>query len=538
MKPLITHQDKNIVLQQAITYHFHIEVRNNDNQVMGTLKKIKPLGSLSIDADSDIRRTFSLTIALAEDEQAAETLLQNYMKYRFYIQIGLYSYETNSYHYYPLGDFIITDAGTAYHATDHSITFQLSDRMAELNGTVNGQLFGAQETIFKVPEPEETDSPSIKTLIHAFLKKHSRIKALLISDIGQFDGLEAYNKDYNAYRMENPHWDKLPYDLSFDAGSTILDMLITFRDLYPNYQVYMDCGGTLCFDMIPSCENNMAVLDNDFFQQVLISEQVSYDRSAIRNVTEVFGRCYEIDRYTEHSEWVPDSSILQLNFTDDTTIKNTIQLFAFQIAAEDEAAREEPVRIRILDGEYSLFHEYNHAVVRKSEIKSGQLYALRYENKNGAEYFYFLGESTPHAVCVLSEQDTYENKDVTAYIKDFFNCENVFVKKVASSPFSIQRLGLLTEVKQSGEFDNIYSGAAALISAKYYNDKSTMMCDTVTLTTKLIPFLDVQQKVTYKKQQEPPEAEPQPYVIKSVSHDFSSGTSTVTMYRFYPLYHN
>ena len=51
--------------------------------------------------------------------------------------------------------------------------------------------------------------------------------------------------------------------------------------------------------MVPSCVNDPVVLDNDFLQKVLISdnsESTTYSLSSIKNVTEVFGKSYEIDR--------------------------------------------------------------------------------------------------------------------------------------------------------------------------------------------------------------------------------------------------
>ena len=78
------------------------------------------------------------------------------------------------------------------------------------------------------------------------------------------------------------------------------------------------------------------------------------------------------------------------------------------------------------------------------------------------------------------------------------------------------------------------SDSVALENAIYYNRKSTTINDTVTITTKMIPFLDVNLKVEYKKQQD---NEVKQYVIKSISNDTESYTSSITMYRFYPLYY-
>ena len=70
-------------------------------------------------------------------------------------------------------------------------------------------------------------------------------------------------------------------------------------------------------------------------------------------------------------------------------------------------------------------------------------------------------------------------------------------------------------------------------NAKYSNRSTTTMYDTVTITTLLLPWLDVNVKLDYKKQQEKTTYS---YVVKSKSDNFADGTSTITMYRFLQLY--
>ena len=74
-----------------------------------------------------------------------------------------------------------------------------------------------------------------------------------------------------------------------------------------------------------------------------------------------------------------------------------------------------------------------------------------------------------------------------------------------------------------------------MANAVYYNKQSSTVNDTVTLTTKMIPFLDVNVKVSYKKQQD---SQIHEYIVKSISHDLGGMTSTITLHRFYPLYIN
>ena len=119
------------------------------------------------------------------------------------------------------------------------------------------------------------------------------------------------------------------------------------------------------------------------------------------------------------------------------------------------------------------------------------------------------------------------------YFKKFYNCENVEITVVANSPFTVQKLGEILDVKTGGEYENITSDDLALDRAKWDNWKNCRLTDNITITTALLPFLDVNKKVSYKRSDSDKEHQ---YVISSVSHDFSGYTTTITMYRFYPLY--
>ena len=104
---------------------------------------------------------------------------------------------------------------------------------------------------------------------------------------------------------------------------------------------------------------------------------------------------------------------------------------------------------------------------------------------------------------------------------------------VAVSPFAIEKLGEIPDIKTGGEYENITSNDLAADRAKWENWKNCRLTDNITITTALLPFLDVNKKVSYKRSDSDTEHQ---YIISSISHDFSGYTSTISMYRFYPLY--
>lgn len=131
------------------------------------------------------------------------------------------------------------------------------------------------------------------------------------------------------------------------------------------------------------------------------------------------------------------------------------------------------------------------------------------------------------------------------YFEKRYNCQNIHFTIVPDSPYTIERLGEILDVKSGDRYNNCNTDLEILENAKYENWKNSRLTDTITITTFLCPFFDVNVKVTYKPKiiqlnnsisDNPADDEPYEYLIKSVSHDLSGLTSTVVMYRYYPLF--
>ena len=69
--------------------------------------------------------------------------------------------------------------------------------------------------------------------------------------------------------------------------------------------------------------------------------------------------------------------------------------------------------------------------------------------------------------------------------------------------------------------------------AEYENWKNARLTDSITITTQLCPFADVNIKVAYRRKDT---GEINQYIVKGLSHDLSAGTTNWTLMRFYPLY--
>lgn len=533
MKYNITQYDKDLLLQKDIKYKYRLLVIGKNKSVIDELSGLQTIGSYSIDSESDIRRTASFTMYLSSfyKDYSVEKKLYEWIGYSFKLQIGIYSIRDDDFKWYDCGYYLITEGNTSYNSTDNSITVSLSDRYAKLNGTRNGQIGGAPT--IEISNKDINDNPvTIKQATEGIIKSETDITDYIVDDIGQFYGMPQNNPDYEQYRRDNPLWNQLPYNLEYEAGCTVADILSEINGLYPNCQMYFDTYGNFCFNMVPSCEHDSIVLDNSYIQSILIgenSESVSYDIESIKNVTEVFGSNYDVDRF---SEGCTVSENIYTVALDDYEAYSSGDMIAFVPNAPNIESMK--ICANSLDA-LPLYYEYTTDHIDAGLLASGKTYVFQIKKVNGEYFAYYLGQYQPHALCVLTD-NVNDSKYTKEYFAKKYNCaeENITLRLEENSPFSVQKLGEILDVKSGDEFENIISDSVASESAIYYNRRSSSMNDTVTISVEMIPFLDVNLKIEYKKQQE---AESHYYIIKSVINNTDSKTSSIVMYRFYPLYY-
>ena len=561
---VITENDKELIRRGSIDYKYRLYIMK-DKTFVDMITGIQSIGSYNIDGDSSVRRTTSFVLYLEDTyaEKHIEERINLWLGFDFVFQIGVFDLLKDDYIWYECGRYTITGANTSYNASENSLSVNLSDWYSKLNGDRNGQMTG----IATIEIAVEVDG--VKTTIRSAaieVIKDAGITDYIISDIGEFYGMQDFNQDYENYRLLNPDWNVLPYDLSFNGGCFISEILDKLKGLYPNAQIYFDIYNNLCFDMIPSCEDTPVILDDHFLQSVLIAnsaESVSYDIGSIKNVTEIYGKSYESTRFSEVES---TSEII------DNTITYIIPLEKYEKYVNGDIIRFTPNVENNSDETYigiintdddsvldklPLYYEFTEKFIPKEEIEVGGTFVFKISyvkttlNPDGQYVAFFLGEHQPHSICFLTDGTDHSDELVTLftgteneitvplYSEEFFaykyNCNIKYVVKriEKDSPFSVEKLGVVLDSKQGEEFDNINSNHVAMENAIYYNKKASTTNDIVTITTLMLPWLDIYQKVSYRKQQESVEHE---YVIKSVSNDLSSLTSTITMYRFYPLY--
>lgn len=532
MKHNITELDKSSLLQNDIEYKYRLYVVDKSKNILDMLEGVRSIGECNIDSQSDVRRTSSFILQLDEfyRKKSLEEKIYSWIGYDFQLQIGVFNIRQNDFLWYECGYYAITQTNTSYSSTTNELSVSLSDWMVKLNGQRNGVVGGAPT--IKIPvEDAEGNLTVIKQALIAFIKLSTEIRSYIIDDIGEYYGLPEYNTNWEQYRKDRPLWNILPYDLEFEGSATIFDIVKELCTLYPNYQYYFDIYGNLCVSMIPSCSNHHVYLDGSYFDKILTSddsETVSYNIEGIKNVTEVFGKIYEIDRMSDTC--TTSSNIYTITLSDYTSY-NSLEYIAF--IPNTNNIENMKIRVNELDV-LPIYLENTTNYLDANILQKDEVYVLRLKRTTDGFVAYYLGQYQPHAICVLTN-----NANDSVYTKEYFsskyNCDlKNIVFRIEDSPFAVQKIGEVLDCKSGGDFDNIESDIIAVENAVYYNRKSTSSNDVVTITTKMIPFLDVYEKVTYRKRQELTEYE---YIIKSINHNMDEMTSTITMYRFYPLYY-
>lgn len=530
MRYIITEYDKWLV-QHSGDYKYRLFIVDNDRNFLDEISGISNVGSYGINSESIIRRATSMTIVLDAQfrTESIERKLYSWIGYNFFMQIGIYDVRVDDYKWYDCGYYLITEGNTSYNATTNSLTVNLGDWFSTLDGTRNGQNGGVP--IIEILHEVDGNPVTIRTGIVNLLRSETNFENYIIEDIGEFYGMPQNNPDYLVYRAENPQWNNIPYTLEFTAGCLLSDQLIELRDLYPNNEMYFDIYGNFCANQIPSCEYDPIVLEDEFIQSVLVaddSEQVTYDIQSIKNVTEVFGAVYDVDRYATETSFSTNTYTLTLDLYTDYS---TNDIIAFKATSTNTS--QSYIKINTLDS-LPLYKEYTSTFIDSGLIDSDETYVVRIKKVDGTYVAYFLGQYQPHALCVLtaSENDPVYTKE---YFSKRYNVEekDITFRIEPESPFTIQKIGIVLDVKMGNEFDNILSSSVATENAIYQNKISSSMHDIVTITTVMMPFLDINIKVSYKKQQD---KEVKEYIIKNIENNIDSCTSTITMYRFYPLY--
>ena len=203
----LTGDDYRVVRQTVLDIRVRFEMYDDKDNYIGSIDGNVVNGSCSIDAESDIRRSFSITIypdlrsKLLIDEQG-----YIWINKFVHIYIGIIDMQTGEPREWKFGEFLFTNVNTTYDPTTNQMSVNCADMMCLLDGSKNGEL-GQLNIIYPAYEENEQGIPThyntIRNAVIDTVSQLGRIKDWQIDEIGEYNAMPLYNEDWRQYRIES-----------------------------------------------------------------------------------------------------------------------------------------------------------------------------------------------------------------------------------------------------------------------------------------------------------------------------------------------
>lgn len=473
--------------------------------------------SYDISAESDIRRTCSLTMTVAQKTHLNEEFRKTWINRMVELYCGIYDDAESDYRWYPLGRMLMTDGRTTYDATTQDIQLSLVDLMACLTASRGSQM--------------GTDM---------LIPAGSNIRNVLASIVALFSPY----KRYSIPEFE----DTVPYDITIAAGRYPYDALKEVLNLFPYYEMFYDHDGVFTVQKIPTKVTDPVEIEDNILDPLLISEVNSVNFSDVKNTTEIWGRsldalytsgnvtttgtCYNLSIEGVEALVVGDTYSFSppANSVAGQTMKIN-DLTEYGIYTEAVAVDEETGEA-VIDTETG-HYSYTYTPIVAGAMTAGIPYCVRYADSR----FILQGELEIHVI--VQESKAQPSDRAVQKFKEDNACRDVQWVINPDSPFACEEnavFGMDHEIRQvlmDGEYANIYTTELAFERARYENWKKTRLQDTSEISSILIPWLDVNTKISFTS---PATGEVGIFLTQTISFDFTKWTMDVKCSRFYPYY--
>lgn len=429
----ITNEQFSTALQRIQSRYIRIELLNYQFQTVDSLEGIATAGSITIDANSDVRRTGNITLVVTnssfEVTPGGKIWLDKYLR----IWVGTQNLRGGDTVWTNCGIFIIDAPSYSYDNSTNTLTLSLLDLMAKLTGTRNGYLPGLPVS-FEAGES---------------------IRQAIISTIA-LGGFTQYMVD------DPPAPGTIPNKLEFGQGSTIYDLLNGLVSIYPTYEMFFDVNGTFIYREIPTGADDPVLVDDTLWSVVVSNEQVVPDFQNIKNVIEVYGRTHDPAYFS--AETTVSGSNINLSITSVTGYSEGL-IYGFTLT-DNPGYTNMSLQINEL-GSYpvTLDDGQTPAVI---QAESGEVY---YCVQFQGTYWNWLGHLQAYGYAEDNNPDS-----------PFYTQGSV----------GVLRLPLFGD-----EYENIFSDDLATQRADYELYMHTNMNSTITLTCLPVYWLDVNILVQY-----------------------------------------
>ena len=472
-----------ILMQPVKLVCSKFEILNRDFMVIERIEGSVQSGTIDVNAESDIRRTANIVMTVTDSTFEPNDISKLWMGRYIKIYIGLKDIVSDKIIYWNKGIYNFSTLNYTYNTTTNTVSVSCVDLMSELNGMRNGFLDAQTVKI------EAQKGTKISKVITDILDNNTNFKKYIIEEIGS-----EYSAETSVYTGE--YYTDLPYDIEINGEATIYNIFKELCDIYPNWEMYFDEEGIFHVSHIPSKDSDPIFIEKEIINPLVVSENSSIDYTKIANVISVWGKLLETDRYANSSTFSDGTFNITLEGLSSEGLLDGLMI-SFKSCTDNNSKAyltintQPPIPILTEDGNNPVFEK-------------DKMYVLKYNKLNNILYY-------------LGEPQVYGKYEVT-------NDDN---------PFSIQKIDRVAKNFSGGEFDNIYSSELAYQRAKWEAYKATILQETVTLNSILIPWIDVNKKIEYTSKRN---GATKIFLAKNINFDISQWTMNITMYEFYPFY--
>lgn len=290
-------EDYNVLKQQYIKKYIRLELLDFQYNIVDELSGNMTKCSINVDSNSDLRRSCDLGFVVTTstfDIKAGSKIFLDRMVRPY---VGYENMRTGEIQWYNQGIYLVNNPQWSYDASTNEISMQALDLMSKLTGLRNGNLEGIPT---KIAKDENVREAIIKTI-----------------ELGGFTKYiceECKTKDGTIVPV--------PYDIEIDVGGTIYDILTGLRDIMPNYQIYFDINGVFHYEPIPLAHDDPVLIDDDLFNNVLISENINTDFESVKNYVEVLGHTWDVDYYSPSDKTTVSGGMITPTFADLKTLED------------------------------------------------------------------------------------------------------------------------------------------------------------------------------------------------------------------------
>lgn len=290
-------EDYNVLKQQYIKKYIRLELLDFQYNIVDELSGNMTKCSINVDSNSDLRRSCDLGFVVTTstfDIKAGSKIFLDKMVRPY---VGYENMRTGEIQWYNQGIYLVNNPQWSYNASTNEISMQALDLMSKLTGLRNGNLEGIPT---KIAKDENVREAIIKTI-----------------ELGGFTKYiceECKTKDGTIVPV--------PYDIEIDVGGTIYDILTGLRDIMPNYQIYFDINGVFHYEPIPLAYDDPVLIDDDLFNNVLISENINTDFESVKNYVEVLGHTWDVDYYSPSESTTVSGGTITPTFADLKELQN------------------------------------------------------------------------------------------------------------------------------------------------------------------------------------------------------------------------